>query len=665
VDGKLERQIQFGSTFFLCIQLHQITSATHLSAYYADKFGVNSTVKLGKATSLSPTALKKHLRSSHKEEYQEFIRSQMEDKTERGEPAKSSIVNHLVPKTNIKNTFKQLYSKWIIEDSQKFNIGSSESFRDMIASLNNKVTIPDRRELLSILDIKREQTVDAIKDMIQQRSFSITVDHWTSTANDNYGAITLHYIQNFELRTIILSFMKHRGGCTGEELANQLMVSLGSWGLNIKKQLVAIVSDTCSNMNKFGMIVCEDHNVHHHYCADHLLHLTALKAFTTDTCVEPLKALKALVNFINSSPQSNAKLADCQKKINPGKRPLKLLNEVKTRWWSTYTMIQRAIRLQPAITIMKRNEIMMRQQNWRQAQPSKLEQLCLEEQQFDTLVFMEELLAPFADAQRCLEGERYVNVSLIVLIIKKLQTALVGALAASEHQQELHRVVEEMLADFNERWGEEILYSSQMTRISGNRQQGIPKYAYWGSLLDPRTKKLTLSLLEPEEKRQIWEDIQEGIVTIAMEKQEEGSNNNNDYFEQQQQQRRPKGAATFLTHGYAEESQQSEDGEDNTLIEDIRLEIAMYKTDKGCPLNNENGNYYDPLEWWKINETKYPNIWLLAQRILSIPATSAPSERVFSAAANIIDKKRARITTDNAELVMFLRGNKSLVHWDI
>jgi len=280
---------------------------------------------------------------------------------------------------------------------------------------------------------------------------------------------------------------------------------------------------------------------------------------------------------------------------------------------------------------MKRNEIMMRQQNWRQAQPSKLEQLCLEEQQFDTLVFMEELLAPFADAQRCLEGERYVNVSLIVLIIKKLQTALVGALAASEHQQELHRVVEEMLADFNERWGEEILYSSQMT----------------------------------EEKRQIWEDIQEGIVTIAMEKQEEGSNNNNDYFEQQQQQRRPKGAATFLTHGYAEESQHSEDGDKNTLIEDIRLEIAMYKTDKGCPLNNENGNYYDPLEWWKINETKYPNIWLLAQRILSIPATSAPSERVFSAAANIIDKKRARITTDNAELVMFLRGNKSLVHWDI
>jgi len=30
----------------------------------------------------------------------------------------------------------------------------------------------------------------------------------------------------------------------------------------------------------------------------------------------------------------------------------------------------------------------------------------------------------------------------------------------------------------------------------------------------------------------------------------------------------------------------------------------------------------------------------------------------------IIDKKRARITADNAEILMFLRGNKTLVNWD-
>jgi len=183
----------------------------------------------------------------------------------------------------------------------------------MIGSLSSKVTIPDTQELLSNLDAKRERTIKVIKTMLNGNSFSIIVDHWTLIANENYGAITLHFIQEFELQTIILSFMKHQGGCSGEELAHQLYTSLHSWGLDVKKHLVAIVSDSCSNMNKFGMIVCNDHDVQHHYCADHILHLTALKSFATGTFIEPLKSLKALVNFIDSSPQSNAKLVDCQK----------------------------------------------------------------------------------------------------------------------------------------------------------------------------------------------------------------------------------------------------------------------------------------------------------------------------------------------------------------
>jgi hypothetical protein len=143
------------------------------------------------------------------------------------------------------------------------------------------------------------------------------------------------------------------------------------------------------------------------------------------------------------------------------------------------------------------------------------------------------------------------------------------------------------------------------------------------------------------------------------------SNNNRNNINNHQQQRRPKGAATFLTTGYSDDSNQSEEDNDKmTLIADIGLEVAMYKVDKRCLMHNENGNYFDPLEWWQNNRAKFPNVWKLAERILSIPATSAPAERVFSAAANIIDKKRACITADNAEILMFLRGNKSLVNWN-
>jgi hypothetical protein len=54
----------------------------------------------------------------------------------------------------------------------------------------------------------------------------------------------------------------------------------------------------------------------------------------------------------------------------------------------------------------------------------------------------------------------------------------------------------------------------------------------------------------------------------------------------------------------------------------------------------------------------------VAERILAIPATSAPSERVFSSAANIVDKKRVRLKPENVDLLVFLRGNKDFVVWD-
>ena len=41
-----------------------------------------------------------------------------------------------------------------------------------------------------------------------------------------------------------------------------------------------------------------------------------------------------------------------------------------------------------------------------------------------------------------------------------------------------------------------------------------------------------------------------------------------------------------------------------------------------------DGNFTDPLKWWKKSETKYTAVAGLAKEYLATPATSAPSERV-------------------------------------
>lgn len=49
----------------------------------------------------------------------------------------------------------------------------------------------------------------------------------------------------------------------------------------------------------------------------------------------------------------------------------------------------------------------------------------------------------------------------------------------------------------------------------------------------------------------------------------------------------------------------------------------------------------------------------LARRVLCIPATSAPSERVFSAAGLTITNRRASLNAENAAALIFLHDSWS------
>ena len=65
-----------------------------------------------------------------------------------------------------------------------------------------------------------------------------------------------------------------------------------------------------------------------------------------------------------------------------------------------------------------------------------------------------------------------------------------------------------------------------------------------------------------------------------------------------------------------------------------------------------------PLQWWldPIQRNRYPNLSLMALDILSVPAMSAETERLFSLAKLVISTQRQNIDAKSLEVLQCLKS---------
>ncbi len=71
---------------------------------------------------------------------------------------------------------------------------------------------------------------------------------------------------------------------------------------------------------------------------------------------------------------------------------------------------------------------------------------------------------------------------------------------------------------------------------------------------------------------------------------------------------------------------------------EISTYIALY-----APLQEKEG----VLQWWMRHKALFPILFQLVRKYLAIPASSTPSEELWSDAGNIVTKKRTRLTDEH------------------
>jgi len=207
--------------------------------------------------------------------------------------------------------------------------------------------------------------------------------------------------------------------------------------------------------------------------------------------------------------------------------------------------------------------------------------------------------------------------------------------ADPETEADLSILVSKMLEDFNSIWRAACYCMLITTHRARNHQVGISTYHFWAMLLDPRTKTYIRVLSHEIKRERLWKDVESACVEIAR----------------------------IYCQNTGRESQQQEPVQSEIQRKREKIGTASLQLDNALKLETD-GSYNCPLKWWSLNHSNSPSVWNLAERILAIPATSAPAERVFSSAENIVNKKRVGIKPQNYDLIVFLRGNKELINWD-
>jgi predicted small metal-binding protein len=224
-------------------------------------------------------------------------------------------------------------------DLQPISIVEDNGFKDFVSCLQPSYNIPDRQVLRSgiIPDLYRSQKSDLQEKLNEIYSFAITLNHWTSTAQDAYMAVTAHFLsEDFSINDYCLIVRHMPQSHNANNISDELCSCLEEWIPDYEEKLVKIyiVTDNAANM-KAAMRRLSLEKFKSMYYFAHTLQLVvndSVEAFPELRRV--IKKAKAIVNHFHKSAKDSHKLTEIQKKLNI-KQP-KLKNESPTQWNSLY-----------------------------------------------------------------------------------------------------------------------------------------------------------------------------------------------------------------------------------------------------------------------------------------------------------------------------------------
>ncbi|XP_041834649.1 zinc finger BED domain-containing protein 4-like [Melanotaenia boesemani] len=507
---------------------------------------------------------------------------------------------------------------FIAMDLRPYSVVENAGFRHMLKVIEPRYEVPTQPHFSQkIIPSLYEKTKSAIiQELSKACAVALTTDGWTSRANESYLTVTAHHINSeWSMVSYVLQTRPIYEQHTSANLAEMLKETVQEWKLERPGTKITVTTDNARNIVS---AVSESGLGPQIGCFAHTINLASQKATELNQISRLLGKVRRIVTFFHRSPTAAHILENKQEMLNIAKH--KLIQDVTTRWNSSYDMLVRYLEQQAAVY-------------------SALTEKALKKKDISVLSDVEVRTA-----------------EEIIEVLKPLKT--ITALVCTEASPSASMILPlkaTLLQSMEPNEGDSATVTQVKAAIRENLQQRYATsqdFLHRCTVLDPRFK--TLAHVDDACRERIYNSLINEIVAIQEESEESTG-----------------AAASSSETGPAAANESSPPVKKSAMAE---LFGDLFKTQVGnkdtLQLVNEEVTKYkalpcipadsDPLLWWKTSEYMYPLTAKLAKHYLAIPATSVPSERVFSTAGDIVTASRSSLTSDNVDKLIFLAKNMKL-----
>ncbi|CAB5330942.1 unnamed protein product [Rhizophagus irregularis] len=325
-------------------------------------------------------------------------------------------------------------------------------------------------------------------------------------------------------------------------------------------------------------------------------------------------------------------------------------NLTDTRWNSSYLAWKRLIKIKDLIDILASTMLIDPDLSTR-CDGKRLKNINLTENEWQEISKLIIILEDFAGATEYLGGSKYATISLMYSVLAMIKQKILPDNDSNVEDIDLTNsdtAFDDDVGYEDAPEDESISEQPKRRKININTPQNCTDLEkrvkaalyrsmnhYWevpqeqgmlAALLDPRFKELRFA------SNSLRIRTQEQLKSAYQEMKNLTSN------EDQESELQPVSSNSLLARMFQN---------DAISIDEVANYLALPKI------------HHDdcPLTWWRINKTRFPVLSKLARKYLAIPATSTPSERLFSEAGNVMTIKRTQLAPNILENLVFCKKN--------